>query len=165
MQLRVTAPRTSVTGLLLAALSIEQQNFNEDVFPQIGYDVDYLHPEYKDAIEKLANEGNFPSGRFVSIGYVKGDEPKIALHTQNSGKWKEYNEYIFDLFEKHPQYIEVKEEGEYAKFYFTPPDYVKRLFEANDNGTIPNVTVALQEQFKNNDEIDIETAVKNILNS
>jgi hypothetical protein len=157
------APRNTLSGMLLASLGIDQKPFDERIFPRLGYDIDYFHPEYKSILEKIVAEGNFTTGdRFTKIQYSEG---KIYLVAAVGGRFKEPCEYVYDILAKHPLYVGVKEEPSYhtAVFEFNSPDYVETLFRLINEKKINSPTKLLTEQFAKNENIGIEEAIRNII--
>lgn len=161
----IVAPRNSTSGMLLAALNIDQVPFDEKMFPKIGYDIDLAHPEYKNILQKLADDKAFSTaGRFSKIAYSNG---KVYLVATISGRFRDSFDHIFDLMALHPNYISVKEEPAYhtAVFEFEPPTFIEELYTLVREGKISSPTKLLTREFADNENVSLEDAINNIINT
>lgn len=146
--------RNPATPILMAALNLDNQSPEnwEERFDEItdSWGEPDIHSEKGQLLMKEAKEcGYYPTGRFRDIFYQheEGSEPKIILYTRNGGGNRDWYEYVFDLLESHPLYIQNYDDDfdcTYAYIEFKAPETVVKFFDGIKTGKLPNVS----EKFK-----------------
>lgn len=140
--------------ILIAALNLDNaapENW-ESRFDEIcdSWGQHDLYSEKGKALMTEAKEmGYYPTGRFRDIYFQNedGKEPKIILYTRNGGGNREWYEYVFELLENHPLYIQDYDDdfdATYAYIEFKAPESIIKFFDGVKTGKIANVS----EKFK-----------------
>lgn len=142
------------TPILNAALNLDNdapKNWKsrfEEICDSWG-EPDFESPEGKELMNEAKEIGYYPSGRFRDVYYEheEGSEPKIILYTRNGGGNREYYQWVFELLQNHPLYLQDYDDdfdSTYAYIEFKAPESVVKFFDGVKTGKLPNVS----EKFK-----------------
>jgi hypothetical protein len=142
------------TPILVAALNLDNGSPDnwEKRFEEIcdSWGEPDIHSEKGQALMKEAKEiGYYPTGRFRDIYYQheEGSDPKIVLYTRNGGGNRDWYQYVFELLENHPLYLNDYDDDfdcTYAYIEFKAPETIVKFFDGVKTGKLPNVS----EKFK-----------------
>jgi hypothetical protein len=146
------------TPILIAALELDsnqpldwENRFNQASDKWGEFDP---HCEAGKSLMDEAIESNYyPTGRFRDIYFENqdGSAPKIILYTRNGGGNRDYYNWVFELLEKHPLYIQDYDDDfdcTYAYIEFKAPESIVKFFDGVKTGKIKNVSERFQAEIE-----------------